>query len=98
MKFVIGVVVNDTKLYVKSDNIWVPPKTLFTDNIDLAFLYKTEQLALERSRCLKVLAGDDRTWGTGFSVNGLDFKGPDIHQVSVLTVKVTIVTISSKLV
>ena len=94
MKFVIGAVVDGIKVYIRSDEVWVPPRTLFTEDLDKAFQYKTEKLASERARCVKVLASGDVTWGTGFKTANLDFRRSDISSISVITVNVKLVEVS----
>jgi hypothetical protein len=96
MKFVIGAIVDGISIYIKSDDVWVPPRTLFTEDIDQAFQYKTEKLASERARCIKALSSEDMTWGTGFKTPNLEFRNVDILEISVITVNVKLIEVSKK--
>lgn len=96
MKFVIGAVVEGINVYVRSDEVWVPPQTLFTEDLNNAFQYKTEKLASERARCIKALATEDVTWGTKFKTVNLDFCRSDISEISVITVSINLVAVSVK--
>lgn len=97
MKYVIGAFVGDTKIYIKSDSIWVPPRTLFCGDVNSAFQYKTKGLALERARCVKEMAKLDH-WGSNFAVGHLEFISTDITRIAVITVQVMLTETAYELV
>lgn len=97
MKYVIGAFVGDTKIYIKSDAIWVPPQTLFCSDISTAYQYKTKSLAFERARCVKEMAKGPH-WGSKFVVGHLEFVSSDITQIAVITVQVVLTETLTELV